>query len=272
MISSELDTVTVLVPDSVDLASIIPEITISEKATIEPSSGEAVDFSQGDVTYTVTAEDNTTKEWYVSVTYKLSSEAEILSFRFAMFQVGDAIFDGQNIYVEVYYGVNLAALNPIIEISENASISPESNITTDFSSGSVVYTVTAQDGTEKIWTVYVSYTLNYQAEIISFTIPGQVGETRISGQSIQVDVAYGTDVSALTPSIEISYGATISPASGETVDFSETGSVEYTVTSENGVNIKTWTARIHFPITPADDPNFRYIGRWDFSNPSLPRV
>ena len=143
-ISSKLAAVTFLVPDSVDPASIIPEITTSEKATIKPSSDKAVDYSQGDVIYTVTAEDNTTKVWCVSVVNKLSIEAEILSLRLAMFQVGDAIFDGQDIYIEVYYGVNPAALNPIIEISENASLSRGSNRTTDFSSGSVLYTVTAR--------------------------------------------------------------------------------------------------------------------------------
>jgi hypothetical protein len=272
IINSEQATVAVLVSDSTNLSSLTPEITISEKASIEPESEETVDFSHGAVTYTVTAEDNTTKDWDVTISNYLSSEAEILSFRLSQFQVGESVFIGQDIYFKVFYGVNFAILNPIIEISEHAVISPESSTVTDFSSGEVIYTVTAQDGTEKVWTAHAEYAPNYQAEIVSFTIPGQTGETTIGNNTVNVEVPYATDLSAITPTIEVSYGSVISPSSGVTVDFSVTGSIEYTVTAEDGVHSKVWTAYVRYPITKADNPNFQYIGRFDFSDPEKPRV
>ena len=272
IINPELATVTVLVTDSTDRSSLTPEITISGKASIEPGSGEPVDFNSGAVIYTVTAEDNSNKEWNVTITNSLSSEAEILSFHLSQFQVGETVFDGQDIYLEVFYGVNFALLNPIIEISEDAVISPESNTATDFSSGQVVYTVTAQDGTEKIWTAHAEYAPNYQTGIVSFTIPGQIGATVIGENTVNIEVPYGSDLSAIAPAIEVSYGATITPGSGETVDFTSTGYIEYTVTAEDGEHTKLWTAYVRYPITKADNPNFQYIGRFDLSDPEKPRV
>jgi hypothetical protein len=40
-----------------------PTITVSDKATISPGSGVAQDFFSGGVTYTVTAEDGTKKQY-----------------------------------------------------------------------------------------------------------------------------------------------------------------------------------------------------------------
>lgn len=54
----------------------------------------------------------------------------------------------------------------------------------------------------------------------------------ISGTTIAVDVANGTDVTALAPTIVISAEATVDPASGVAQDFSSP--VTYTVTAEDG--------------------------------------
>jgi hypothetical protein len=272
-VNSSEATVTIAVADTVNLTSIAPEITVSEGATISPASGAVTDFNGGPVTYTVTAEDGTTKkDWAVTVSANLSSEAEILTYGFAMYQAGTTSFEETDIYTQVSYGTNLTILRPIFTLSPNATAVPESNTPTDFTSGSVQYTVTAQDGTQKIWTAHTEYALNYQTNILSYEVPGQIGESSISSPEINVEVDYGTDLSAIMPTIEVSYGATIIPASGETVDFTETGTVEYTVTSENGANVKKWYAHVRYPITAADNPNFQYVGRFDFTNPAQPRV
>ncbi|HEA31528.1 MAG TPA: hypothetical protein ENH91_16300 [Leeuwenhoekiella sp.] len=57
--------------------------------------------------------------------------------------------------VEVENGTDLTALMPEISISENATISPDSGVTTDFTSP-VSYTVTAENGTTQIWTLTVN--------------------------------------------------------------------------------------------------------------------
>ena len=70
-----------------------------------------------------------------------------------------------------------------------------------------------------------------QNDIASFTIPGQMSSV-VSGTNISVVMPAGTDVTNLVPTITVSAGATVSPASGVATDF--TNPVTYTVTSSNG--------------------------------------
>jgi|GEM_PF-1536311 hypothetical protein len=80
--------------------------------------------------------------------------------------------------------------------------------------------------------------LSNECDITSFTIAG-VAAT-ISGASITAELPAGTDVTALTPSIVTSTGATVDPTTAQ--DFSS--AVEYTVTAEDGVTKKTYTVTI----------------------------
>ncbi|MDR1248823.1 MAG: DUF5018 domain-containing protein [Treponema sp.] len=66
-------------------------------------------------------------------------------------------------------------------------------------------------------------------------------------KTVAVTVPFGTDVTGLVPTIAVSEGAAISPASGEARDF--TGSVVYTVTAANGSTGK-WTVMV--TVTPND--------------------
>ena len=56
-----------------------------------------------------------------------------------------------------------------------------------------------------------------EAHILDFSIPEQTQPAEIDYEkmTITVNVPFGTDVTALTPEIEISAGASVSPASGE---------------------------------------------------------
>lgn len=80
--------------------------------------------------------------------------------------------------------------------------------------------------------------LSNECDITSFTIAG-VAAT-ISGTSITAELPAGTDVTALTPSIVTSTGATVDPTTAQ--DFSS--AVEYTVTAEDGVTTKKYTVTI----------------------------
>lgn len=80
--------------------------------------------------------------------------------------------------------------------------------------------------------------LSNECDITSFTIAG-VAAT-ISGTSITAELPAGTDVTALTPSIVTSTGATVDPTTAQ--DFSS--AVEYKVTAEDGVTAKTYTVTI----------------------------
>ncbi len=103
----------------------------------------------------------------------LSSNAEILFFTFAQATnpaVANAVHEdlrGNPATVEGVATVtvtypfeslqpaDLTSLKPTIQVSEGARISPASNVEQDFTSP-VEYTVTAQDGTTKVWTVSVT--------------------------------------------------------------------------------------------------------------------
>ncbi len=62
-------TISAEVPAGTSLKSLIPRITISDKATISPASGISQDFS-GEFSYTVTAEDGSVKTYKVRLTLK----------------------------------------------------------------------------------------------------------------------------------------------------------------------------------------------------------
>ncbi|MEN6349748.1 MAG: S-layer homology domain-containing protein, partial [Syntrophomonas sp.] len=86
-------------------------------------------------------------------------------------------------------------------------------------------------------------TLSNAAMITGFTVPGQVGDSIIDANqhTVVLQVAVGTDLSALTPQITVSEGASISPATGTARDFSEPA--VYTVTAVDGSQ-QTWTINI----------------------------
>ena len=66
----------------------------------------------------------------------------------------------------------------------------------------------------------------------SFTSPAAVGVINESAKTIAITVPAGTNVTALVPSITISATATVSPASGVAMNF--TNPVKYTITAEDG--------------------------------------
>lgn len=102
-----------------------------------------------------------------------------------------------------------------------------------------------------------SYTVNglsTQAEILSFSFAEQTtaGVINPLAATVAIEVAYGTNLTSLTPTISVSAGATINPASGVSRDFSST--VSYTVTSE-AATTKDWAVN----VTVAPPPSFDWV-------------
>ena len=83
-----------------------------------------------------------------------SSEKKILSFKIGDV-VGDIDESDHTVTAEVAHGTALTALEPTIEVSDEASVSPASGVATDFTNA-VTYTVTAEDGTTQAYTVTVT--------------------------------------------------------------------------------------------------------------------
>jgi hypothetical protein len=105
----------------------------------------------------------------------------------------------------------------------------------------VLYTVTAADSsTTKTYTVTGTVALNSAKDITSFSVPGQTGTAAINNtnNTVSFTVPYGTSLTSLAPTIAVSPGASISPASGTARNFSSAQT--YTVTAANG-SAKTYT-------------------------------
>ena len=148
-------TVNLEVVNGTDLTSLEPIMELSAGATSVPEAGVAQDFSS-DVTYTVTAEDElTTKDWIVTVTEaaSLSPNAEIRELSVEGMDSVRIDSDAATVDVYVHYGYEVTSVKPAVLLSGGVqSIAPDTSIAQDFSTA-VVYTVTAQDGTTKDWTV-----------------------------------------------------------------------------------------------------------------------
>lgn len=71
VISASIDndnyTISVIVDSTAVVSGLIPTITVSDGATVTPASGEAVDFTSGSVTFTVTAEDCTVNKYTATI-------------------------------------------------------------------------------------------------------------------------------------------------------------------------------------------------------------
>ena len=230
-----------LVPSNTDLTELVPTIEVSASATVYPESGIARDFSST-VYYTVTAENGSTARYYVYVT-KSGGEKEMISFVFEeLTPPVSATFSGFKVYPVVPANTDVTSLVPTIEISDLATVSPASGVAQDFTSA-VDYTVTAEDGSYNIYTVVVWFAPSDENELLSFvfeSLDPAVSAT-ITGTEVKLVVPFGTDRSALIPTIEVSDLASIYPASGVAQDFSS--QLVYTVTAENG-DKKNYTVEV----------------------------
>jgi len=175
----------------------------------------------------------------------LSAENDILSFTLPQ-QTGPAVINttDHTVAIEVLYGTSLTSLTPTIVVSAKATVSPASGAAQDFS-GTVDYTVTAENGAQQVWKVTVTVATSQSSEkaITAFTIANQISSViDAATRTVTVVMPYGAALDALSPTITVSTGATVSPLSGAAVDFSQ-GPVEYTVTAQDGTTV-VWTITV----------------------------
>ena len=150
------------------------------------------------------------------------------------------------------YGSVVNSLVPEITLSEGATSYPASGDTVDFTLPAS-FTVTAEDKLiTQEWTVTVTLAAEKSTEtdILVFSVDNQIGNAIIdtTTHTVTIEVEYLTNLTALTPDIEISSYATIMPLSGVTQDF--TDHVIYTVTAEDGTTIQEWTIIISEEVIP----------------------
>ena len=142
--------------------------------------------------------------------------------------------DTKMVRLDFSAGTDVTHLVPTIIISNYATIEPESGVAQDFTNP-VYYTVTAMNGTTAQYMVEaVVHDAENEKSILSFRFDALDEDGIIDEVARKIDFVLPaeTDVTQLVPTIEVSEGATVEPASGVAQDF--THPVSYTVTAQNG--------------------------------------
>ena len=104
---------------------------------------------------------------------------------------------------------------------------------------------------------------NYNAAITAFSLNGRLGVIDQEAGTITVMLPYNTDLTALTPTIVMTDGASVTPEGAK--DFTEP--VKYTVTSEDGSYAKVYTVKVQ---TAANAEGFSFFRvRFNVSNEEL---
>lgn len=137
--------------------ALVPGITVSPGATINPPAGVAQNFTNP-FAYTVTAENGTPQNWIVTITEAaaLRHGKNILTFTLPE-QESPAVIDTITHFVSIVVqaGTDRSNLTPAISVSPGASINPPGGTAQNFSTP-FAYTVTAEDMTSQNWVVSVS--------------------------------------------------------------------------------------------------------------------
>ncbi len=279
------------------LSALVPTITVSENATVSPASGSAVDFSQGTVTFTVTAQDGVTTRAYFAkavtdttdnpdITYPIDEQLAgeykgliditlnespvgtdipknitvakvndttvsllLEDFSFEGIVLGtiqiDSCFLSLSDTPEEEYrfsgGQTLSLVLGELPTTVNGTFSSDGsifiNIAIDFNGipVDVTFNGTKLTGNESSEALITSFTFDASnsanAAVFGTTIDQ---DNRTVSVSMNPDTAGAWDLTALVPTIEVSQGATVTPASGSAIDLSNGKSVTFTVVAENG--------------------------------------
>ncbi|BAV94708.1 DUF5018 domain-containing protein [Ichthyobacterium seriolicida] len=229
--SESANTVTISLDGQDDNSvNLMPEIVVSPGATVSPNSKVQTEFTYGTaVPYAVRAEDtNFSKTYQVA----LRSSSKLKSFKFktegdniskGIVKDINGIINGTSITVNVPYDTELNGLIPEVLLYRGARISPQSGVAKNFGvSGSPIsYAITAEDGTIATYTITVNKNAEPTISEFKFTTASNGSKNlvnditgTITGNDIVLKVPYDADISALTPTVTTSSGATAHKGTG----------------------------------------------------------
>lgn len=276
----ENDSIVIYMPQGTyDLSELIAEFVLSDSAAAEVWFTEQVsgltvnNWSNGPINYTVIAEDLTERTWAVHIHVTQFTGSDFQAYEIYTQDSSNIDLENQTIQVYMPSGTdNLSGLVATFTASEGSTVlvgsvlQQSGSTTNNWESGSVEYVITAQDGSQDTWTVYVEVNLFTGTDILTYTIPGQLGGTEYDLDNHTIEIEMNESITNITDRVAdftISDGASAKvgstpQVSGDTEnDFSQ-GSVIYTLTSESGVSTD-WTVDVSL-----------YVGLEDIEdNPSL---
>ncbi|BAV94721.1 DUF5018 domain-containing protein [Ichthyobacterium seriolicida] len=271
---TEVNTITLHVSDAATLDGLTPTIVHAGAsiASESPISTTENSITTTAVNYTVTAADGKTKVYAVKYIKDLSSNNRISAFAFTKdntnntglkltrssadeSRTSDIIINHEDgtIKVKVSTAADVTALTPTITKHASATISPAEGVH-DYAT-SKTYTITAQDGQTKEYTVSVAKDLSNDKIMTSFkfehtqnsdksfnnvdysaeNMPSATGDDDVNVSIAKIPHTV-TDLTDLKPTIVIGASATVSPASLDSQSFTRGTAVVYTVTAQDGTS------------------------------------
>ncbi len=243
------DTIKIQMPIGSDLSKCTLDTAIlAEGATISPAPSSVKDWSSPKK-FTVTAEDGTQKIWIVSVTaVKNSAKNLFVIFKNQFSNARDE--SAGTITVKLNAGTDIAsAAVDSFSVSDGATVSPKPVSVTDWSSAQK-FTVTAEDGTAKTWTVNVSVAAagektSSAANILSLKMDPAATATKIDTSKHTVALTYASSENLTMvyfDSYTFSEGASLASPMNGYLDLSS-GSATMTVQAADGTQVQ-WTVSV----------------------------
>ena len=237
-------TITKTLPSGTDLSNLLVNMTLPEGTTVDPASGSTLDFSSGPVIFTTNAANGASREY--TATLAAFGDPKILSF-----SIGEnmGIIDDTAGTITVDIGSqdgDITSLTPNFVIADGTTVDVASGVSRNFTNP-VTYTVQSNDGfTAKEYVVTVNQVAAPQ--ITSFVIDGTTGVVNNDDDTIYVLMPAGTDITNLSPTVEVPMGQSVDPASGVSQDFTNT--VDYTITNTENLTV-TYTVTVEVQtVTP----------------------
>ncbi len=230
--------ITVLVPYDTDLTKLTPVI-VHTGASISPLATDQQNFTSP-VTYTVTAVDGTTKNYKVTVTKDITAKT-MFYFGFNSLNATAKINQTTgNIIIRVPQGTDISSLIPNINHT-GVSISPLATTPQNFTSN-VTYTVSAYDGSSKVYTVTVGFISDAPSNLSSYSA-GEYYFT-LKNRADFIGSVWGTDIYTTDSSLlnaSIHSGILNSNETEKIVKvYISTGKPYYIASTKNNVSATTW--------------------------------
>lgn len=221
--------ITAVIPSEIDLTALSTKISVSPGAQITPSSGEIVNF-KGGTTFTVTAENGSKSNYFVQFK-QLSSKNELLSFKLPELEIRGSIKEN-SVEIVFPYGTPLGSFKVDFEISAKATSSLSSGISIDFSTINQL-TITSEIGTPKVYRIISTIEPpNQENQLESFTLPDFFYRAQIDGNTVSINLPYGSDLTNTLVNVAHSEKSTSNISDNSQVNLNEI--TEVIITSESG--------------------------------------
>ncbi len=269
-VNATAKTIMVTMPNGTNLTALVATFTSTGKTvkigTTTQTSGVTVNNFTTPRDYVVTAADNTTATYTVTVTVAANSANAISAFSFAGFTGAAGVITQtttpKTITVTVPSGTDLTNLVATFtttgtDVKVGTTVQTSMATANDFT-GMVAYKVTAADGAIATYNVTVTIASSSAKDITDFSFAGLTGATGTinnlaSPRTIAVTVPTGTDLTDLvatftTTGAEVKVGTTVQTSTLTPNDFTATRS--YIVTAGDSTT-ETYNVTVTMALGPA---------------------